>query len=818
VTDKNKLSINNLAPGVLNPTITEHRPITTDVTSDTFIDQFKKMLKKNLNPNHTMVNRELNGICLQVLSDEETARLMATGRPQLAYEKTAKTTSKFKPKACRVFIPEIHTDRGLPKSVLSPSKKDINVIEAMFPVFFASTEELSKKPLNPGDKIIVKIMDKQGGGLYINNTKSSLSLTSMTDKGGKDASDAFKCKLLMSLKTISNNNTSVAGNVTITEEAVPKKNNNEGMYRELYIKYLYGIESLNMKRIKEYWTEGKLAYELNALIDDFGNGTEVDGASPKDYDDGDNGPRTNFWKPIIWGLMYQVSGQVPAGLSVGGNTVLSAKSAKDNFGMFRINRESFNKYKAELIAAKISPTFLEYLNHSHLIEPKVAMQFFIRDFYHYMVNVSQVNIANLHDEDGIAIATEEAEKIITGYFTDNKDRIELIFPFHSKKGSSNQFATFPKIAGAFERALDDGEVTKSNQGTATETDATADIIYPDDAVTFQDWLTINMIADPGPGKFSDSLPEPPPNPQGPEPEKPPSTPDECHSNYPPYNDYAIHVDAQKKMVRQFCDSKISGDDLQFLANSHKGVNNIKFADLKINCPFKIVRFDGASGFPMDNKRWFDRSNKGLGLLHRKERYTASVYRNRNQVSHITVQTLGNNLDDEYYFKNSIHSMIALGKKIPHFIVTRTGQIIQLVDAACALRYDTPVSLASINIAFGFGPGTDFPITSERSDIAKPNCVLIKDDNIYNCHKLGTKAALQSMQRLIKFLMSFTKVKYRLAAFDDDIESHDCNKSTIQSLGQLTGGISGMNFIFYAWTYNLALLNGGKNILNEEIYS
>jgi hypothetical protein len=163
-------------------------------------------------------------------------------------------------------------------------------------------------------------------------------------------------------------------------------------------------------------------------------------------------------------------------------------------------------------------------------------------------------------------------------------------------------------------------------------------------------------------------------------------------------------------------------------------------------------------------------------------------------------------------------MIALGKKIPHFIVTHTGQIIQLIDAACALRYNTPVSLASINIAFGSGPGTDFPITSERSDIAKPNCVLIKDDNIYNCHKLGTKAALQSMQKLIKFLMSITKVKYRLAAFDDDIESHDCNKSTIQSLGQLTGGISGMNFIFYAWTYNLALINGGKNILNEEIYS
>jgi hypothetical protein len=815
VTDKNKLSINNIAPGVLNPIVAEHRQVTTDVTFDTFLDQFKKMFKKSLNPKHTMVNRELNGICLQILSDEEAARLMATGRPQLAFEKSVKTTSKFKPKACRVLIPEIHTDRSLPKSILSPSKKDKKVIEAMFPVFFASTEELSKKPLHVGDKITIKIMDKMGGGLYVNNSRSTFSLTSMTDKGGKDASDAFRCKLLMSLKTISNNNTSIAGNVTITEEAVPKKPNNEGMYRELYIKYLYGIELLNMDRIKGLWTEGKLALELNTLIDAFGDeiGEELPYYDPI--------ARDNFWKPLIWGLMYQVSAQVPAGLSVGGNTVLSVKAAKDNFGMFRLNRERFNEAKAALIEAEISPTILEDFNHSYLIEPNASMQFFIRDFYHYIVNISQLKIEEnvyytnegLFSEEGGGglldkLFSEEDKKIITGYFTDNKNRIDLIFPEMFRK----------MTAAPFEAALEDGEETKSNQGATPESEAMEDLVYPEGQNTFQDWLMVNMIADPGDSKFSDSIPEPPPNPQGPEPEKPPSTPDECHSNYPPYNDYAIHVDAQKKMVRQFCESKISGDELQFLANSHKGVNNIKFADLKINCPFKIVRFDGVSGFPKDNKRWFDRNNKGLGLLHRKERYAASVYRNRNQVSHITVQTLGNNLDDEYYFKNSIHSMIALGKKIPHFIVTRTGQIIQLIDAACALRYNTPVSLASINIAFGFGQGTDFPITSERSDIAKPNCVLIKDDNIYNCHKLGTKAAFQSMQKLIRFLMSFTKVKYRLAAFDDEIESHDCNKSTIQSLGQLTGGISGMNFIFYAWTYNLALINGGKNILNEEIYS
>jgi len=790
VTDKNKLSINNIAPGVLNPIVAEHRQVTTDITFDTFLDQFKKMFKKSLNPKHTMVNRELNGICLQILSDEETARLMATGRPQLAFEKSVKTTSKFKPKACRVLIPEIHTDRSLPKSILSPSNKDKKVIEAMFPVFFASTEELSKKPLHVGDKITIKIMDKQGGGLYINNTKSSLSLTSMTDKGGKDASDAFKCKLLMSLKTISNNNTSVAGNVTITEEAVPKKNNNEGMYRELYIKYLYGIEMLNMERIKKYWSEGNLAYDLHYQVDEFAKtpGLSFYGAAHA----------TNFWTPLIWGLMYQVSGQVPAGLSVGGNTAISVKSVKDNFGMFRISRDRFNESKAALTEAKVLSDSYKDLNHSHLIEPTVAMQFFIRDLYHHIVNVSQLEIK----PSGVNQLSAEDHKKITGYFTDNKDRIDLIFP-----------AAFAEMtATPFKAAELKGKKTEDKDSSVDT------IVYPEDAVTFQDWLMVKMIADPGKSKFSDSIPEPPPNPQGPEPKAPPSTPDECHSNYPPYSDYAIHVDAQKKMVRQFCDSNISGDDLQFLANSHKGVNNIKFADLKINCPFKIVRFDGASGFPKDNKRWFDRNNKGLGLLHRKERYTASVYRNRNQVSHITVQTLGNNLDDEYYFKNSIHSMIALGKKIPHFIVTHTGQIIQLIDAACALRYDTPVSLASINIAFGFGPGTDFPITSERSDIAKPNCVLIKDDNIYNCHKLGTKAALQSMQKLIKFLMSITKVKYRLAAFDDEIESHDCNKSTIQSLGQLTGGISGMNFIFYAWTYNLALINGGKNILNEEIYS
>jgi len=338
----------------------------------------------------------------------------------------------------------------------------------------------------------------------------------MTDKGGKDASDAFRCKLIMSLKTISNNNTSIAGNVIITEEAVPKKKTDEGTYRELYIKYLYGIESLNIEDIKNYWSEGRLAFELDKLIDDFGESLlsfygEV--------------ARDKFWKPLVWGLMYQVSGQVPAGLSVGGNTVLSVKSAKDNFGMFRINRERFNKSKAELIEADIlaplhliedEPLELKNLNHSHLINPSVAIQFFIRDFYHYIINVSQLKITEgvyFSAEIGLMDTSfsEEDQKIITGYFTDNKDRIELIFPFDFSDPQNPPQPIFPRMTVTpFEDALFDGQ---GSQGSSPF------IKYPEDAETFQDWLTINMIADPGDMKFTDSIPEPPPNPQGPEPEK-----------------------------------------------------------------------------------------------------------------------------------------------------------------------------------------------------------------------------------------------------------------------------------------------------------
>ena len=202
----------------------------------------------------------------------------------------------------------------------------------------------------------------------------------------------------------------------------------------------------------------------------------------------------------------------------------------------------------------------------------------------------------------------------------------------------------------------------------------------------------------------------------------------------------------------------------------------------------------------------------------KERWAGGHYRTRKQITHCTVQALGDNLDERYFFKNTIHTMVDMGKKIPHFIIAANGQIIQLVDMACAINSNSPVKLLSVNVAFAFGTGGEPPFANANPNVAKENYVLIKENNIYSGHKLGTKAALQSMQKLIKFFTTITKIKYKLAAFDDKIASSEYNKSTIQSLGQLTRGVSGMNFIYYAWTYNFAFDLGGTNILSEGIFS
>jgi hypothetical protein len=714
---------------------------------------------------------------------------MSSGNAEISFKKNAKTTAKSLPKACRVYIPLIHSDRALPKSIISPSKKDLSTMEAMFPVFIAQTEDLSKKPLHPGDRLIVKIKNNLGGGIYTNRTESSFSISSFKGKGGKAAAAAFRCNIIKSSKVLPANATSIAGNVTITTGGTPPNpfELSEAAMTQQYIKYLYEREKDNITALKSYWTKEKLkgAIEYWASGEDstvFKNDKGIYFFTDKAKVD----QTIDKYKKLTWFLLYQTSGFVPAGLSVGGNIVISASAVEDYYGMFRATKKHFETSKENLPSD--FEFFLNDMEHYDLLEPSNAIKFFLIDFFNHLENKSQIKLQDYTLNE--IIADKKIKKIIVNYFTSNDKRIDTIF-----------------VNESYDAILSDYDNVKSQTSDEQEIEF----------LSFEDWMTLSMTGAPA---SSVSMIEPvPPTPtgsQGPTTNTPPSTPDECHSNYPPYSAAAIHVNAQKKMVRNFIDSGVSGQDLAFLASSHKGVNNIKFAELKIDCPFKVVRYDGDSGYKSDDKRWFDRENKGNFIIQ-KERWGLGYYRTRNQITHVTVQSLGNNLSNNDFLKDTIHTMVSFNKKIPHFVVMENGQIIQLVDASCAIDYNSPVKLFSVNIAFGFGPGHMIPIESTEPTVAKPNCVLIKNDNIYSCHKLGTKAALQSMQKLIKFLTTITKIKYNLAAFDRKMKTNEYNKSTIQSMAQFKGGVSGMNFIYYAWTYNLAFDNGGKNVLSEGIY-
>lgn len=63
-------------------------------------------------------------------------------------------------------------------------------------------------------------------------------------------------------------------------------------------------------------------------------------------------------------------------------------------------------------------------------------------------------------------------------------------------------------------------------------------------------------------------------------------------------------------------------------------------------------------------------------------------------------------------------------------------------------------------------------------------------------------------------MSKVDIKYNLAAQDFKLKRREYSKSTIQAHGHFKG-VSGMNFIYYAWTYELAYKNGGENILSKQ---
>ena len=163
----------------------------------------------------------------------------------------------------------------------------------------------------------------------------------------------------------------------------------------------------------------------------------------------------------------------------------------------------------------------------------------------------------------------------------------------------------------------------------------------------------------------------------------------------------------------------------------------------------------------------------------------------------------------------------LNKPLPHFLITPEGQIIQLVDAAAAVETGLPNKKSSITIAFTEGIGTIGDINGLNNSVldnyilvsANPKNLLGPGKNTYRPHKIGSKAALQAADKLIKFLISKTKIKYNIAAQDGKLHRQDIYKSGVQAYGHYKG-IAGMNFIYYAWTYGLAYKNNAKNILSK----
>ena len=99
--------------------------------------------------------------------------------------------------------------------------------------------------------------------------------------------------------------------------------------------------------------------------------------------------------------------------------------------------------------------------------------------------------------------------------------------------------------------------------------------------------------------------------------------------------------------------------------------------------------------------------------------------------------------------------------------------------------------------------------------SNPKSLLGPKRSTYRPHKIGSKAALQAADKLIKFLISKTRIKYNVAAQDFKLTRENINKSGVQAYGHYKG-VAGMNFIYYAWTYGLAYKNNAKNIERTEV--
>lgn len=764
------LALSKIPHGVLNNFTRDQIYESFDISTDNFMDVFLKVMRRSLGPNFSLINRTFNGVCVKVLSNKESQTLLASGHNFLSFQRTAKTTSKTNFKAIRVFIPEVHGDRVLPDNIINPSDRDKQLIEAMFPVFIARTKDQSQKKIAVGDIVEVQIKNNLGSGVYLHKVgKGNSTISIWNKKGGKGSADSFKCAILKHSKVVTDNQNRISAGTVITEGSEEDSTTDPATLQEQYIKYLYEKERSFIKELKVIWSTGAFK---GALIDSrTRTGSTLD-------------------PNVIWALMYQTCGHLASGLSVGGSIMKSVQSITDSYGIFRYSKEYFDGAKIKFTQNQL--TALGEGDHSDLLDPSFSMRFFLLDFGNFLTEKQAFNKFETGSTPFSSTNPESVpnKQIVTSYFQVGSQKADFLFP-----------SGFDELMSDYDEVNASAAPQPANVGA-----------FP----IFNDWLIAKSAGIPtDPNTSTPPTNTPSENHQGPTETKQPATPDECHDNFPPYNNYLIHVDAQKKIVREFLNSPIAGNDLEFTQSEHIGVRSIKFADLELPTSFKVLRFDNSSPLFADSKRWFNLNN--TKNLLRNDRYLRSYYRNKQQITHFTIGTFGNNIDESQYYKNGLHAMYSYNKPPPHFIISPNGQIIQLVDAAAGINNSLPTKRAGIVASFGEGPGDLFPIVDTTPTLAKPNYVLIKDNNlnnVYKYYKLGSKAALQAMQQLIVFFTENTNIKYNLAAIDGKLNADDINKSNIQATGHYNG-IGGMNFIYYAWTLGLAFFNDGKNILLEE---
>ena len=777
------LPLSKLPPGVLNSQIREKVYEGFDIQKDNFMKVFRRVVAAQFGEHYTLVNREFTGVCMEILSDKEKQSLVTKG----AFDKIANTSASNLEKkvACRVYIPEIHTDRALPDDIYNPSEKDKEKMKAFFPIFVSANEEIASMPLRPGHLLQVKITQNNGGGTFlylINGSNSRINIFNQN----KASNEAFKCNIFRFSKIINSQGRSISFGEVITEEKQESGAKlDEASLKQQYKKYLSEKETFFYKQLREYW----IIPRLKKLVNDVGTSFNLNLLSKK----------------LIWLLMQKLSAYSITGITNAGLTVLNVDSIDDSYGIFKSTKEQFDSLKLNYINEDITllavdtdyykPSADDFFSnengflHSDLIDPYVSTYFFVLDFLNYIDNLdSTISIVSA------GLSQSKNQKLVTNYFTKNDKKIKFIFS-NDYGNIMNDFDNTP--ASSTESIKDKRPKIKEN------------------FLPFTSWIT---AAAGGTGvnieDFIKNETKKPDNSQVLEAGKPKDTKDECHSNYPQKNSYLEHVDAQKASMRRYIESSASGPELDFLSNMHEGVNNIIMSGSPVSSPFKIVRFDGNSGYKQDSTRWFNPNNP-VNLISNKN-YRKSFYRPQELISKITLSSMNLGNESSSFYKRNLKLIYDLGSPMPHFLITPEGQIIQLVDISCAVENKLSSKKSSINIAFSEGIGTINHISGENN-VVLDNYILVKTnpaENVYRPHKIGTKAALEAADKLINFLMSKVGIKYNLAAQDFKLGKQDINKSTIQAHGHYKG-VSGMNYIYYAWTYGLAYKNGGKNILSKQ---